>query len=348
MTVCLDFGTSEFRCLRKQAGCVIGRKSPAVYLSLPTDDTDHSLLKQMRIPTIRCDDSLVVVGAAALDLSKQLRIPCIPLLIDGLVPTNDPLGRQLISTVLDSILPTVGQQTPCGLLSRSAVDFEQTTDLQLYAQILLLKGYIPVPVTSASAVASAELGNDQFTGIVLDWGASGASCGVYRLGETLLECNLVNGGGLVDERIATLRHRFNWDREGNRYLDTQSIEAWKMSSGIRIDQPRSEDEQLLAEIYREQLLTILYRFKTAFNTSSAPWIMSSSTKFLCAGGCTLIGGFLPLLAELLREVELPIALSEIQVCPRDHFRTTRGAMVQLELDRLTESKIGRAVMPHAI
>jgi hypothetical protein len=340
--VCLDFGTSEFRSLRKQAACITGRKTPAVYVSLPADETDHSLLKQMCITTIRCDDSLVVVGAAALTLSKQLRIPCIPLLIDGLVPTNDPLGRQLISTVLDTILPTVEQETPCGLISRSAVDFEQATDLQLFAQLLLLKGYIPVPVTSASAVASAELGHDQFTGIVLDWGASGASCGVYRLGETLVECNLVNGGGLVDGRIATLRNRFNWDREGNRYLDTQSIEAWKKSAGTRIDQPRSEDEQILSEIYREQLRTILFRFKTAFNTSSAPWLLSGSVKLVCAGGCSLIGGFQPLLAELIREVDLPIELSEIQVRPLDPFRTTRGAMVQLELDRLSPSKIGVA------
>ncbi len=332
--VCLDFGTTEFRCIRRQGGCLFARKCPAVYVSLPIDDTDLGLLRQMRIPTIRCDDSLVVVGSAALDLAKQLRIPCIPLLIDGLVPTNDPLGRQLISTILDSILPNAGDETPCGLSSRSAVDFEQTTDLQFFAQLLLLKGYVPVPVSSVSALAYAELGSDQFTGIVLDWGASGASCGVYRLGETLVECNLVNGGGLVDERIATLRSRFNWDREGNRYLDTNAIEIWKKSAGIRIDQPRSEDEKLLAEIYREQLLTILFRFKTAFNSSSAPWMFPGSSKLVCAGGCTRIGGFMAFLAELIREVGLPFQLSEIQICAPDQFRTARGAMIQLELDRL--------------
>ena len=342
MIVCLDFGTSEFRCLRQHAACTTGRKSPAVYVSLPTDQTDLSLLQQMRIPTIRCDDSLVVIGAAALDLSKQLRIPSIPLLIDGLVPTDDPLGRQLISTLLDSILPTTGKETPCGVVSRSAVDFEQTTDLQLFAQLLLLKGYLPVPVTSAKALASAELGSDQFTGIVLDWGASGASWGAYRHGETLLECTLVNGGNLVDERIATVRKRFNWDREGNRYLDTQTIEAWKKSAGIRVDQPRSEDEKLLSEIYREQLLTILLRFKTALNSSSAAWQFTSPVKLVCAGGCTRVGGFLPMLAGLIREVGLPIELSEIRICTPDQFRSTRGAMVQLELDRLTELKFDAA------
>ncbi len=338
--VCLDFGTTEFRCMRRQGGCLSGRKSPAVYLSLPVDDTDLSLLRQMRIPTIRCDDSLVVVGSAALDLAKQLRMPCIPLLIDGLIPTNDPLGRQLISTVLDSILPRPGRETACGLISRSAVDFEQTTDLQLFAQLLRLKGYDPVPVTSASAVAYAELGSDRFTGVVLDWGASGASCGVYRLGETLVECNLVNGGGLIDERIAKLRSRFNWDREGNRYFDTTSIEMWKRSAGIRIDQPRSDDEKLLAEIYREQLLTILLRFKTAFNSSSAPWMFSSSANLICAGGCVRIGGFLPFLTELIQEVELPFELLEMRICAPDHFRNARGAMIQMELERLTEANVG--------
>ncbi len=337
--VCLDFGTTEFRCLRRQGGCLTGRKIPAVYISLPIDDTDLGLLKQMRIPTIRCDDSLVVVGSAALDLSRQLRVPSIPLLIDGLVPTNDPLGRQLISTILDSILPNTGGEAPCSLISRSAVDFEQSTDLQLFAQLIRLKGYVPVLVTSASALASAELGNDRFTGIVLDWGASGASCGVYRLGESLVECNLVNGGSLIDDRIATLKSRYHWDREGHRYLDTKSIEIWKMSAGIRIDQPRSDDEKLLAEIYREQMLTILFRFKTAFNSSSAPWMFSSSAKLVCAGGSTRIGGFLPFLAELIREVELPFELSEIRICAPDQFRTARGAMIQMELEQLTDANV---------
>ena len=152
----------------------------------------------------------------------------------------------------------------------------------------------------------------------------------------------VNGGRLIDERIATLRNRFNWDREGNRYLDTNVIEIWKKSSGIRIDQPRSDDEKLLAEIYREQLLTILFRFKTAFNSSAAPWMFPSSSKLVCAGGCTRIGGFLPILANLIREIELPIELSEIQVCPPDQFRSTRGALIQMELDRLTELTVAVA------
>ena len=75
--VCLDLGTSAFRCLRRQDGCLVGRKSPAAYISLPINEADLSLLKQMRIPVIRSDDSLVVVGAAALDLAQALRISSI-------------------------------------------------------------------------------------------------------------------------------------------------------------------------------------------------------------------------------------------------------------------------------
>lgn len=337
--VCLDFGTTEFRCLRRQSTCVTGRKSPAVYVSLPNERANENLLKQMRIPIIHSDDSLIAIGAAALDLAKSMRIATVPLLIDGLVPTDDPLGRQLISTLLDSILPTPGQATPCGLISRSAIDFEQSTDLQLYAQLLLLKGYTPVPVTSSSAVAFAELGSDQFTGLVLDWGACGASLGAYRLGEPLVESHLVNGGNLIDERIAKIRNRFNWDREGNRYLDTYAIEAWKKSVSVRVDTPRSDDEKLLAEIYREQLLTILMRFKTAIHASSAAWQLSGEVKFVCSGGCTRIGGFLPLIAGLIAELELPVSLSEIHICHPDQFRSTRGAMIQMELDRLTDQTV---------
>ncbi len=342
MSVCLDIGTTEFRCLRRSPTCLIGRKSPAVYLSLPNEAEDQNLLKQMKIPTIRCDDSLVVVGTAARDLAKSMRIPTIPLLIDGLVPANDPLGRQLISLVVDSILPANGDGESCGLIARGAVDLQQMIDLRLLTQLLTLKGYVPVPVSSSSALASAELGYDQYTGIVLDWGASGASWGVYRLGETLLETHQAQGGHGIDERFATLRGRCCWDREGNRYLDTQPIVAWKQSSGIHLDQPRTDDEKLLADLYREQLLSIVLRFKTALVASSAAWLFSHPMKLICSGGSTRVGGFLPLLAALIREVELPISVSEIQVCTPDIFRLTRGAMIQLEVDRLASPGVHAA------
>lgn len=331
--VCLDLGTSEFRSLRRRAACVAGRKSPALYVSFPSDQTDVSLLRQLRVETIRCQDSLVVVGAAAQDLACSLRIPSIPLLIDGLVPTEDPLGRQLISAVIESILPGNGDGASCGLVSRGAVDFEQKPDLQLYAQILRLKGYNPEPVSSAAAVAFAELGSEQFTGLCMDWGASGASLGAFRLSETLVESHFVNGGNLIDERVAKIRNRFRFDQEGNRYLDTHGIEAWKRSFGIRIDRPRTDDEKLLAEIYREQLLTIMLRFKTAVHGSSAMWLYSQPVKLVCAGGCTRISGFAELTAQILSEIEFPISIHEIQVCTADSFRTVRGAMVLTELER---------------
>lgn len=331
--VCLDLGTSEFRSLRRRTACVAGRKSPAVYVSFPSSHSDVSLLRQLRMETIRCDDSLIVVGAAAQELACSLRIPAIPLLIDGLVPTDDPLGRQLISAVIESILPGHGDGATCGLISRAAIDFEQKPDLQLYAQILRLKGYNPEPVSSAAAVAFAELGDDQFTGLVMDWGASGASLGAYRYSETLTESHFVNGGNLIDERVAKIRNRFRFDQEGNRYLDTPAIEAWKRSFGVRIDRPRTDDEKLLAEIFREQLLTILLRFRTAISSSSAMWLFSEPVKLVCAGGCTRISGFAELTAQILTEIDFPISISEIQVCTADSFRSVRGAMVCTELDR---------------
>ena len=334
--VCLDLGTSAFRCLRRQESCLIGRKSPATYISLPINEADVSLLKQMRIPVIRSEDSLVVVGAAALDLAQALRISSIPLLMDGLVPTNDPLGRQLIGMVVDSILPNDENATSCGLISRSAVDFEQSADLQLFAQLLRLKGYNPVPITSASALAYAELGDDQFSGLVLDWGASGASLGAYRLGETLAECNLVNGGNLIDERIARVRNRFCWDREGNRYLNTHAIEMWKHASQVRIDTPKTDDDKLISAIYQEQLVNILMRFKAAIIATPAAWLFAQNVKLICNGGCTQIGGFAEMLASLIHELDLPVKLSEILVCGPDQFRMARGGMVQMELDRMSD------------
>ncbi len=332
MIVSLDLGATEFRSLRQQSNCLVGRKSLAVYAALPSGESEQSLLAQMCIPSILCDDSLIVLGTAAVDLSRALRIPCVPLLVEGRVPSEDPLGRQLVSTLIDTLLPDAIRPTVCGLISRQAVDHASTDDLRFYSQVLHLKGYTPSLISTAEALAFAELGHSAFSGIVLDWGGEGASVALYRMGQPLAETVLPLGGRQIDERLAKLRDRYRWGQSGERYLDTMAIESWKQSSSVRVDRPRSEDEKLLSELIRDQMKALFYKFGRALNHDAAAITAHQSQTLVCGGSGPRIAGFAELLGQVIHETGLPLTVSEIQICPTDPFRMARGALIGLQLE----------------
>ena len=97
-----------------------------------------------------------------------------------------------------------------------------------------------------------------------------------------------------------------------------------------------DDDKLISAIYREQLVNILMRFKAAIIATPAAWLFAQNVKLICSGGCTQIGGFVQMLASLIHELDLPVKLSEILVCCPDQFRMTRGGMIQMELDCLSD------------
>lgn len=337
MIVSLDLGATEFRSLRQQPNCLVGRRNLAVYTALPDRDAEQSLLSQMCIPWIRCEDSLIVLGTAAIDLCRSMRTPCIPLLVNGRIPSEDPLGRQLISTLIDTLLPDAGSPTPCGLVSRQGVDQECIDDLRFYAQVLRLKGYQPYPVTTTEALSLAELGQHAFSGMVLDWGGDGASLAYYRTGQPLAETLMLSGGRQIDQRMATIRDRYRWGSEGERYLDFLAVEAWKQSMGVRIDRPRNDDEKLLANLIRDQLKSLCYRFAQALVSQAVAAPVEAPQVLVCGGCGTRIAGFVEILSEVLDEVHLPIPVAEIQVGPLDPFRTARGALIGVQLESASVS-----------
>ncbi len=200
MSIALDFGASTIVSLRRTGERLIARSSRLEYAVLPDSPAHRRLLERRQVSFLTCESDLVLAGDAAHENADLFRTPCRPLLVDGRVPENDPLARQVIAQLAESVLPPAQVRDDiCAVTLPGDVTLDGSdtrSDFEFLTRIIRLQGYEPLLVPSGQALVLAELVRSAFTGTGLTFGHAGC--------EALLA---------IVERPCVM-HRQDWEENG--------------------------------------------------------------------------------------------------------------------------------------
>lgn len=325
MTAAIDFGSSEFRSLRYQGNHLVARRIPAAYCVLEETPTHRRLLERIGAPHSACQGSLIVVGDAARQVAEALRQPEVPLFPKGELPSDDPVGRQVCASLIDSLIPDGHQGNPlCTLTApRQPAAF--------LAHLLHLRGYRTQVLHPATAVVLAELESAEFTGLAMTFGAETSTFSLCHLGQPLLELAAAHGSRSVEEGFARRRHRYLWDAQGNKYLDLPAMRRWLQGGTISLHESRDGDEQWLADAYWSQLSEFcpLIKRELAQHVRQLP---RTPFPLVVSGGPVHLDGFPELLREAIQLSKWPLKISDIRVATFDPYSVARGSLVHSLLE----------------
>ncbi len=334
MTIALDIGTRHFRSLRRQGARLIGRRNLAEYVALPDTPGHRRLLERTSSNFARCEDSLLVVGQAALELAETLQMPSVPLLASGRMPQDDPLARQVIASLIDCLIPrSEGTEEPCWMTVPGDIhDVETLSDRKFFSQLVRLKGFEPRIVPSGRSVILAELGDEGFTGLGLDIGAGASRASLAHRGQELVRTHLARGGRWIDKKLAESEDSLLWDAQGNRYLDLTGVTRWKESRLVSVLNPISEREQRLALLYEELIGDVLAQFRVEVVRQTSVRSLPQPMPLVCTGGATQVAGFTGLMEEILQDTMFPIEISDVRTAHVTDYTVARGTLILAELE----------------
>ena len=343
MTVALDLGCREFRSLRRQGQRLVARRVAAAYCVVDDQPAQRRFLEQIGVPILQVSGSLLVIGDAAHDVSHTLRRPVIPVLSDGQVPADDPIGRQLCRIMIESLIPSQNETPARCVLNLPAAESRLSTSpsgtTSLLESIVQLHGYTCERVHAGTALVLAELEDRRFTGIGLSVGAESVQVSLMFAGSPVVEISFQRGARNVERRYASRRHRYLWDDQGNRYLDIEGIRRWEESGELSLNTPRSGDEQELASLYRHLLDDALSAmFVKMIGAVPAPLERQPLT-LVISGGPVQLPGFRDVLAASLSASRLRLKIEEIRQASSDPYSIARGLLVQ---GSLTQTQIDYA------
>lgn len=344
MSVGLDIGASQIRCLRHRDEQLVGRSVRTLFTALPDAPEFRALLASGQIPFAVCDEALTIVGDNAAEYSDLFHVRPQSLLPQGRLPTNDPVARQTLAALVDALLGEPDQPGEmCGVTLPGGETFQSlatSSELEFFSRLIRLRGFSPQVLSAGMATVLAELSRHCFTGLGLSFGAATSELVVAHRGLELLACSIPQGGDWLDEQIATEFNDAVRDEAGELILDLAKATARRHAFDGALSSPNSDADRFLASLHRD-LIYALIRSAT-FAVARQPRVteIPQPLPVVVVGGVSRIGGFEELLWHAFELARFPLAIREIRFATRHNFTVARGCLInaQLETDLLRQQQ----------
>ena len=315
MSIGLDLGTTQFRSLRIVGEDLVGRQCRAVYVVLSDTPSHRRLLAQSGAKFASCGEDLVLFGDLALEWADILNLSVIALLPGGRVPQSDPVARQILTLMIDAVLPPAERLGDvCVLTIPGGHDINQTElpyDVRYFQQLVALRGYQPKLISPGQAVVLAELSSASFSGIGISFGAGNCQIGVIHSGRELASCSFDEG--LVEHSA---------DR----------VEPTPASGG---DEFIPADRMLRAA--RDQVLVraltgTLTAARDELDRQGVNRWLAQPTHVVCTGRPTTEPGFPQLFAQIWGSLNWPMKVGQLRVSADAIYSIARGCLIQSRLE----------------
>jgi len=356
MTAALELGSSSLQSLRREEDVLKSRTSRCVYAVLPDSPAHQRLLEQCGLQFTTCEDGILLLGDAAFEHAELFKSPCLPLMVGGRIPKCNPLVRQLISSLVEAILPIASNRNDiCALTlpGGAAIDSssESRADLEFYIRLVKLQGYEPKLVPASQALVLAELVENAFTGIGIVFGASGCEAILAHRGNPICHAASDHGGEWIDRELAKKLYAPSIDAaddsaaaETAQNFAPESLlsitlqrEQLKSAATISGDDFTKHVESLL----QETIFELCDAFSGELTRSRRARELPVPLPIVCGGGLIETPGFGSILAGVLQEVNLPIEIQRPRLVTRSDRSIVRGLLISAELEA-TSRPAGRA------
>lgn len=358
MSIGLDFGSSTIRSLRRNGERLTARSSRMAYAVLPDSPSHRRLLERAQVSVLQCDSDLVLVGNDATEHAALFRTACRPLLVNGHVPAGDPLARQVIARLTESVLPTAakrGDICAVSLPGRAALDGSDTRpDFEFLTRVIRLQGYEPLIVPSGQALVLAELVRNSFTGIGLTFGHAGCEALLAHRGAIVCHAGNECGGEWLDRRLlAEVRSAqpgatapipvFSSEPGEADQLTREMITARRESLTAPVHlADENRDVQLIASLLADSLASLLQAFAAELERSPRALEIPQPLPIVCHGGLAGTPGFGTLLVQALKRHTLPVEVTEPRLVTASPATIARGLLIAAELESSTRTSTSAA------
>jgi hypothetical protein len=345
VTIALDLGASRFRTLRRAEDRLVARSVEALYSVLADTPAHRRLLDQAGIPFALSEGNIVLLGKAATESASLFRESSRRLLPDGRVPTTDPLGRQLVSCLIEAVLPVAaagGEICSVALPSGIALEAsESRADAEFYSRIVQLQGYESRIVPAAQSLILAELANAAFTGIGLVFGASGCEAVLAHRGQPLCHAQTKFGGHAIDDQLLERGHgqpsATSDAATAKTVVDEMVIQRLREEVIPSERSPSASIEHAVASSLRQTAEKLIAAFDAELRRTPRVASIPQPVAVICSGGLTETPGFEPLIADVIGQCRLPVKCQIPRVAASSARSVLRGLLISGELESPSDS-----------
>lgn len=300
----LDVGTANLAAaVQNDEGGITVTVERNAFLDIPNDVYSKNMLTKLKVPYVVHNGKLIVLGEAAFELAnvfgRETRRP----MADGLISPNEqdalPMMKMIISRLLGE--PRVAGESCYFCVPAESLDVENNIVYHqgLFESLINKLGYKAHAINEAHAVVFAELAESDFTGIGLSFGGGMANACITYKSIPCLSFSVARGGDWIDKNVANV-------------LGVPRSKATHIKErGIDIRDPKTREEEAVSIYYRSLISYVLQNIKARFEAGQSMPSFTQPIDIACAGGTSMVGGFIEVFREEFAKIDFPIPIGRI-------------------------------------
>jgi actin-like ATPase involved in cell morphogenesis len=309
----LDVGTTNVVATAEDAsGHSVYNAQRNAFIDVKSDTFTKKMLLKLGIEHYISEDRGCVIGDPAFELAnifeKDIQRP----MQAGIISPGSKRALPMLELIIERILGKAVEPGQVCTVSVPAdpVDSESNVIYHRGSIQNLLRelGYEPNTINQAEAVTFAELEDEEYTGIGISCGGGMFNVCVSYKSIPAITFAIGRGGDWIDSNIA-------------RALGVPNSQICaEKEAGVDLRAPRDQIEEAIVIYYQSLIRYTIETIREKFARLDDIPHFGRPVSMVCAGGSSLIKGFIDLFREELELVDFPVPLSEVRLA-KDPLRT---------------------------
>lgn len=329
--IALDLGQHTLRSVKRDSNRLSVRSERSIYAVCARNDKHEHTLINNGINYAYCEDGLIVPGDAARPVSLTFHCPIANALENGRVPTDDPVGRQVLSILVQSLLTAPSVPTVCAF-STSSMDARTASFCE---GLIRLQGYQPLELDSATAAGYCLLEQGGLTGIAIDAGAAKTRITAILSGQSIASRTIETGGVDLDKSFFLPEEHRITTPDGDVYQDYEASRELReaYSSVSTSEPPRSRLKQ-----YRQFAIETAKTVVELFETACVGHLFARPTTVAVSGGLAQDRFFTQILSATIARLDTAAYFKHPIRIKGDGLSVARGLLMAAEAETNTKSQ----------
>lgn len=321
----LDVGTSRVVVANRSADDYQYQSELNAFVNLPFSKLTASVLEREGVPHSVQNSEIIVHGNESEKFAElmgvEIRRPMTRGALDPKEPESLTLIRQIITTMLG---PSAKQgQKLCftvpapPLGGEESLTYHETTMRQLLTSL----GYETRPINEGLAVIYGEMENSNYTGIGISCGGGLCNVAMAYLSVPVMSFSVPKAGDYIDASAAAV----TGERANKiRLIKEESFHL----NGMHSD----KINQVIGVYYDDMIETLVNGLREAFARTRNLPKLGRPVPLVLSGGTAIPSGFRERFEQALRNVEIPVGISEVRLASAPLHAAAKGALVAAMID----------------
>ncbi|MEI6126394.1 MAG: hypothetical protein WCQ99_07560, partial [Pseudomonadota bacterium] len=177
-------------------------------------------------------------------------------------------------------------------------------------------GYNAKSITEGTAIVLSELPHDNFTGIGISMGAGMCNVCFAFLSVPVIVFSIPKGGDDIDTSVARVTSE-----------TVNRVRVIKEEALDFVQTPKNNMENAFHIYYEDLIMTLLNNLSAVLSQAEHLPMLSQAIPIVIAGGTCLPNGFKSKFDRILRQIKLPIEISEVRIAGDPLRSTAKGALI---------------------